>query len=49
MWSCPYCHSREGLFFRDENLLGVLCLAPDCGRFNELDEGQWQALQNAEG
>lgn len=34
MWICPYCGGDEGQPFHDDQLSGVLCLAPDCGRFD---------------
>lgn len=35
MWQCEYCYGRNGMVFKDNNLEGVLCLEPDCGRFNQ--------------
>jgi len=34
VWTCPHCGGTRGFFFTDENLQGMLCLAPDCGRFD---------------
>ncbi|WCK56134.1 hypothetical protein PP175_09590 [Aneurinibacillus sp. Ricciae_BoGa-3] len=36
MWKCHYCGSEDGMPYKDRNLSGMLCLAPDCGRFNEI-------------
>lgn len=47
MWSCPYCGNYQGLPFGDSNLKGMLCLHPDCGRFDEMDESKFNEL-NAE-
>jgi hypothetical protein len=33
MWTCPYCGGTLGQRFDDDQLHGVLCLQPDCGRF----------------
>jgi hypothetical protein len=40
MWICPYCGGTKGHPFADRNLQGVLCLEPDCGRFD--DQGFWE-------
>lgn len=34
MWMCPYCGSSKGQPFSDAQLSGMLCLNPDCGRFD---------------
>ncbi|WP_164984859.1 hypothetical protein [Ammoniphilus sp. CFH 90114] len=44
MWSCPYCGNHSGVKFKDMNLQGMLCMHPDCGRFNELDEAKFAEL-----
>jgi hypothetical protein len=38
MWSCPYCGNHSGVAFKDMNLQGMLCMQPDCGRFDQMDE-----------
>ncbi|MEW9667698.1 hypothetical protein [Ammoniphilus sp. 3BR4] len=48
MWSCPYCGNHSGVRFKDSNLQGMLCMHPDCGRFNELDEQAYSQLDHAE-
>ncbi|MBO8170947.1 MAG: hypothetical protein H0Z33_03540 [Bacillaceae bacterium] len=45
MWTCPYCGSSSGMMYEDRNLKGILCLHPDCGRFDQLDE---QRLESEE-
>ncbi|MFY0542719.1 hypothetical protein [Brevibacillus sp. H7] len=44
MWTCPYCGGTLGQPFQDDQLRGMLCLQPDCGRFVEtkmdLDDGK---------
>jgi len=35
MWTCPYCGGTAGQPFHDNQLNGMLCLDPDCGRFVE--------------
>ncbi len=37
MWTCPYCGGTVGQPFHDDQLQGMLCLQPDCGRFVETD------------
>jgi hypothetical protein len=32
-WTCPYCGGTYGYPFQDNQLQGMLCLHPDCGRF----------------
>lgn len=46
MWSCPYCGNYQGLLFGDSNLKGMLCLHPDCGRFDEMDESKFNELND---
>lgn len=38
MWMCPYCGQNIGQPFRDTQLHGMLCLNPDCGRFDEMTD-----------
>lgn len=40
MWTCPYCGGKMGQPFEDGQLQGMLCLAPDCGRFDSGDNAQ---------
>jgi len=47
MWSCPHCGQQAGLPFQDDQLQGMLCLNPDCGRF-DASEGIEDHLTNAE-
>jgi|GEM_PF-637998 len=48
-WTCPHCGGTLGQPFADSQLRGMLCLAPDCGRFDaqvamkETDEDGWDA------
>lgn len=44
MWSCPFCGNHNGIRFQDSNLKGMLCMHPDCGRFDELDEAVFNQL-----
>lgn len=37
MWSCSYCGNHLGMVFEDNQLSGVICMHPDCGRFEVLD------------
>ncbi|GIO00662.1 hypothetical protein ABE137_08590 [Brevibacillus laterosporus] len=37
MWECPYCGFANGHVFLDNQLHGILCLNPDCGRFDSSD------------
>lgn len=37
MWICPYCGNKEGMIFEDEQMSGMLCLSPDCGRVDLRD------------
>jgi hypothetical protein len=38
MWSCSYCGNHTGMPYEDSQLKGMLCLHPDCGRFNPYDD-----------
>lgn len=38
MWKCKYCGNQYGMPYKDNKLEGMMCLAPDCGRFNHIDE-----------
>jgi len=38
MWKCEFCGSDNGMYYRDGQLEGMLCLAGDCGRFNEVKD-----------
>ncbi len=38
MWTCRYCGSNQGMYYKDQQLEGMLCLAPECGRFNNTFE-----------
>lgn len=40
MWTCPYCGCASGMYYHDSQLQGMLCLHPECGRFDEWDEEQ---------
>ena len=44
MWSCPYCGNSGGVKFMDPNLKGMLCMHPDCGRFDEMTEVNFDPL-----
>lgn len=44
MWSCPHCGNSGGVKFKDSNLKGMLCMHPDCGRFDELTEDNFEQL-----
>ncbi|NGQ94076.1 hypothetical protein G3578_02670 [Brevibacillus sp. SYP-B805] len=37
MWKCPFCGGSLGQPFQDSQLHGMLCLSPDCGRFDVHD------------
>ncbi|WP_169729955.1 hypothetical protein [Thermicanus aegyptius] len=37
-WSCPYCGYQHGFYFEDDQLSGMVCLRPECGRFDPFDE-----------
>ncbi len=39
MWTCPYCGGKLGQPFEDSQLRGMLCLSPDCGRFDASEDG----------
>lgn len=36
MWKCEYCGGNKGMYYKDKQLEGMLCLEPDCGRFNNI-------------
>lgn len=36
MWTCSYCGKDQGMYYKDQQLEGMLCLEPDCGRFNNV-------------
>lgn len=38
LWTCQYCGSEYGMYYKDQQLEGMLCLDPNCGRFNDLNE-----------
>jgi len=38
MWNCPYCGGSQGQPFFDHQLQGMLCLDPQCGRFDVHDD-----------
>jgi len=38
LWNCQYCGSSNGMYYKDGNLEGMLCLESDCGRFTEIAE-----------
>ncbi|MCF6093163.1 hypothetical protein L1765_04025 [Microaerobacter geothermalis] len=40
MWSCPFCGSHYGIPFEDQHLRGILCLHPDCGRVDVVDDNR---------
>lgn len=31
---CPFCGSEYGMPYKDNQLTGMLCLHPECGRFH---------------
>lgn len=35
MWKCKYCGGSSGMYYKDNQLEGMLCLEPECGRFND--------------
>ena len=45
MWMCPYCGNNGGVKFKDLNLKGMLCMHPDCGRFDEMNEVNFEQLE----
>ncbi|WP_019119183.1 hypothetical protein [Brevibacillus massiliensis] len=40
MWRCPYCGEAKGQPFADSQLQGMLCLNPECGRFDSAEDSQ---------
>lgn len=36
MWSCPHCGNQHGMMFEDQQMSGMLCMHPDCGRVDVL-------------
>ncbi len=48
MWSCPYCGNHSGVKFKDRNLKGMLCMHPDCGRFEEMDDQTFGGMEQSE-
>ncbi len=40
MWKCQFCGNSNGIPYKDQNLEGMLCLAPDCGRFNHIEQDE---------
>ncbi|WP_172890890.1 hypothetical protein [Aneurinibacillus soli] len=41
-WKCPYCGSQYGMPYQDSNLVGMLCLEPNCGRMHAMTEEESQ-------
>lgn len=33
VWICPFCGNKDGMPYEDSQLTGILCLNPECGRF----------------
>ncbi|WP_170145317.1 hypothetical protein [Ammoniphilus oxalaticus] len=48
MWTCPYCGNSGGVGFVDPNLKGMLCMHPNCGRFDEMTEGRIELLMRSD-
>jgi len=40
MWQCKYCGSSKGMYYKDNQLEGMLCLDPNCGRFSEHEDNE---------
>lgn len=38
MWTCEYCGKNNGMYYKDQQLEGILCLESDCGRFNGTED-----------
>jgi hypothetical protein len=38
MWRCMYCGNENGMPYTDRNLKGMLCLEPNCGRFQSMTD-----------
>lgn len=43
MWTCPYCGNKNGMIFEDQQMSGMLCLHPECGRVEELNRDALRA------
>lgn len=48
MWSCPYCGNHTGMPFEDNQLKGMICLHPACGRFNSLQASDDENLEDSD-